>query len=289
MELNLSTLYWWLAYGVVFVGIGWLGYSAYEAVQVGYNRYRVGYDKKVNGELQRNFMPYSADRFFRNNMMITLVLALAGYLMMESFLFALLFGAAGYVLPRIFLKISAYKRSEKLELQLVDSLYVLSNSVSAGLTMPMACEVVTRQLVPPVSQEFGLLVNEHRLGVPFDKAMENMANRLKSNNFDLLVTSILVARQTGGNISEIFKTLAESIKEIMRLEAKVKALTAQGRMQAIVLGGLPFFLALILSKINPELMTPLFNTPQGTVILFIAIIFWLVGIYLIRKVINVDI
>ncbi len=278
-----------LSYILIAVGIGWAGYAMFEAVQLGYTRYRQSYDEKIGGELQKNFMPYSADRFFRNNMLAMVGLAAVGYLWTDSILFLLLFGAAGYYLPKLSLKMSAKKRAEKLELQLVDALYVMSNSVSAGLTLPMACEVVTKQLVPPVSQEFGLLVNEVRLGVPFDQALENMAARLKSNNFDLMTTSILVARQTGGNIAEIFKSLALSIKEIMRLEAKVKALTAQGRMQSIVLGGLPFFLAAILSKINPELMTPLFNTPQGTAILFVAAIFWLIGIYLIRKVINIDI
>ncbi|RLE19239.1 MAG: hypothetical protein DRJ14_01275 [Acidobacteria bacterium] len=278
-----------LSYILIAGGIGWAGYAMFEAVQLGYSRYRQSYDAKVNGELQKNFMPYSADRFFRNNMLAMVGLAAVGYLWTDSILFTLLFGAAGYYLPKLSLKMAARKRADKLELQLVDALYVLANSVSAGLTMPMACEVVTKQLVPPVSQEFGLLVNEIRLGVPFDQALENMASRLKSNNFDLMTTSILVARQTGGNISEIFKSLALSIKEIMRLEAKVKALTAQGRMQSIVLGGLPFFLAAILSKINPELMTPLFNTAQGTLILFLASIFWLIGIYLIRKVINIDI
>ncbi|NOY22117.1 MAG: hypothetical protein GXO70_01220 [Acidobacteria bacterium] len=284
-----DTILYGLSYVLIAAGIGWVGYAMYESIQLGYTRYRQSYDKKVNGELQKNFMPYSADRFFRNNMLATVGLAAVGYLWSESIFFTLIFGAAGYYLPKLSLKMSAHKRAEKLELQLVDALYVLSNSVAAGLTMPMACEVVTKQLVPPVSQEFGLLVNEIRLGVPFDKALENMASRLKSNNFDLLTTSVLVARQTGGNITEIFKSLALSIKEIMRLEAKVKAMTAQGRMQSIVLGGLPFFLAAILSKINPELMKPLFNTPQGTMILFVAALFWLVGIYLIRKVINIDI
>ncbi len=284
-----DTLLYTLSYILIAVGLGWLGYSVFESIQLGYTRYRQSYDKKVNGELQKNFMPYSADRFFRNNMMAMVGLAAVGYLWTESIFFTILFGGIGYYLPKLSLKMSAKKRAEKLELQLVDALYVLANSVSAGLTLPMACEVVTKQLVPPVSQEFGLLVNEVRLGVPFDQALENMANRLKSNNFDLMTTSILVARQTGGNIAEIFKSLALSIKEIMRLEAKVKALTAQGRMQAFVLGGLPFFLAAILSKIDPGLMKPLFNTPQGTMILFVASLFWLVGIYLIRKVINIDI
>ncbi len=284
-----DTLLYVLSYILIAVGLAWAGYAMFEAVQLGYSRYRKSYDKKVNGELQKNFMPYSTDRFFRNNMLAMVGLAAVGYLWTSSILFTLLFGAAGYYLPKLSLKMSAHKRAEKLELQLVDALYVLSNSVSAGLTMPMACEVVTKQLVPPVSQEFGLLVNEIRLGVPFDQALENMASRLKSNNFDLMTTSILVARQTGGNIAEIFKSLALSIKEIMRLEAKVKSLTAQGRMQAFVLGGLPFFLAAILSKISPDLMKPLFNTPQGTMILFVAALFWLVGIYLIRKVINIDI
>jgi len=287
--MDTDQLLYYLSYVLVAAGLGLLGYSMYEAVQLGYVKYRESYDKKVGNELQRNFKPLSPDRFFRNNILTMVALALLGYMMSESFFWAFVFGAGGYILPRLMLKYEAYKRAEKLELQLVDALYVLSNSVSAGLTMPMACEVVTKQLVPPVSQEFGLLVNEHRLGVPFDQAMENMARRLRSNNFDLLVTSVLVARQTGGNIAEIFKTLAESIKEIMRLEAKVKALTAQGRMQAFVLGGLPFFMAAVLSKISPDLMKPLFNTPQGTVILAVAFLFWIVGIYLIRKVISIDI
>lgn len=279
----------WLSNFLIFVGFGLLGYSIYEAILLGYKRYKEGYIKKVGSELNKNFIPYSPEKFYKNTILAAIGMAIVGYLLFDSVLFLLLFGAIGYFLPKMFLYYTARKRAEKLEVQLVDALYVLSNSVSAGLTLPQACEVVSKQLVPPVSQEFGLLVNEIRLGVPFDKALENMAARLRSNNFDLLVTAILISRQTGGNIAEIFKKLAESIKEIMRLEAKVKALTAQGRMQAVVLGGMPFALAFVLASISPDLMQPLFNTPQGTVILFVAAVFWLLGIYFLRKVINIDI
>lgn len=285
----MDTLVFWLSNLLIFLGFGLLGYSIYEAILLGYKRYREGYIKKVGSELNKNFMPYSPEQFYKNTILAAIGMAIVGYLLFESVLFMVLFGAIGYFLPKMFLYYTARKRAEKLEVQLVDALYVLSNSVSAGLTLPQACEVVSKQLVPPVSQEFGLLVNEIRLGVPFDKALENMAARLRSNNFDLLVTAILISRQTGGNIAEIFKKLAESIKEIMRLEAKVKALTAQGRMQAVVLGGMPFALAFVLASISPDLMQPLFNTPQGTVILFIAAVFWLLGIYFLRKVINIDI
>ncbi len=285
----MDTLVFWLSNLLIFVGFGLLGYSIYEAILLGYKRYKEGYIKKVGNELNKNFMPYSPEQFYKNTILAAIGMAIVGYLLFESVLFVILFGAIGYFLPKMFLYYTARKRAEKLEVQLVDALYVLSNSVSAGLTLPQACEVVSKQLVPPVSQEFGLLVNEIRLGVPFDKALENMAERLRSNNFDLLVTAILISRQTGGNIAEIFKKLAESIKEIMRLEAKVKALTAQGRMQAVVLGGMPFALAFVLASISPDLMQPLFNTPQGTVILFIAAVFWLLGIYFLRKVINIDI
>ena len=285
----MDTLVFWLSNLLIFLGFGLLGYSIYEAILLGYKRYKEGYIKKVGSELNKNFMPYSPEQFYKNTILAAIGMAIVGYLLFESVLFMVLFGAIGYFLPKMFLYYTARKRAEKLEVQLVDALYVLSNSVSAGLTLPQACEVVSKQLVPPVSQEFGLLVNEIRLGVPFDKALENMAARLRSNNFDLLVTAILISRQTGGNIAEIFKKLAESIKEIMRLEAKVKALTAQGRMQAVVLGGMPFALAFVLASISPDLMQPLFNTPQGTVILFIAAVFWLLGIYFLRKVINIDI
>ncbi len=284
-----ETIIFWLSNLFIFIGLALFAYSIYEAVLLGYKRYKEGYLEKVKGELNRNFIPYSPEKFYKNTILSAIGMAVVGYLLFDSILFLILFGAIGYFLPRVFLMYTARKRAEKLEVQLVDALYVLANSVSAGLTLPQACEVVSKQLVPPVSQEFGLLVNEIRLGLPFDQALEQMAQRLKSNNFDLLVTAILISRQTGGNIAEIFKKLAESIKEIMRLEAKVKALTAQGRMQAVVLGGMPFALALILASISPDLMKPMFNTPQGTVILFIAAIFWLIGIYFLRKVINIDI
>ena len=284
-----DTIIFWLSNILIFSGFALLGYSVYEAILLGYKRYKEGYIKKIGNELNKNFIPYSPEKFYKNTILSAIGMAIVGYLLFNSVLFLLLFGAMGYFLPKMFLFLTARKRAEKLEVQLVDALYVLSNSVSAGLTLPQACEVVSKQLVPPVSQEFGLLVNELRLGVPFDDALENMATRLRSNNFDLLVTAILISRQTGGNIAEIFKKLAESIKEIMRLEAKVKALTAQGRMQAVVLGGMPFALAFVLASISPDLMQPLFNTPQGTVILFIAAVFWLIGIYFLRKVINIDI
>ncbi len=285
----METILYWLSILLVFGGFALLGYSIYEAVMLGYKRYKESYISKVGEELNKNFIPYSPEQFYKNTLLSTLGMAVVGYLLFDSVMFAVLFGFLGYYLPKAFLFFTARKRAEKLEIQLVDALYVLSNSVSAGLTLPQACEVVSKQLVPPVSQEFALLVNEHRLGVPFDIALENMANRLKSNNFDLIVTAILISRQTGGNIAEIFKKLAESIKEIMRLESKVKALTAQGRMQAVVLGGMPFALAFVLASISPDLMQPLFNTPQGTVILFVAAVFWLLGIYFLRKVINIDI
>ncbi len=284
-----ETLVFWVSNIFIFLGIAFFAYSIYEAVLLGYKRYKQGYIEKVGTELNRNFIPYSPERFYRNTILSAIGMTLVGYLTFDSVLFAILFCVIGYFLPKVFLWFTARKRAEKLEVQLIDALYVLSNSVSAGLTLPQACEVVSKQLVPPVSQEFGLLVNELRLGVPFDQALENMAERLRSNNFDLLVTAILISRQTGGNIAEIFKKLAESIKEIMRLEAKIKALTAQGRMQAVVLGGMPFALALVLASISPDLMQPLFNTPQGTVILFFAAVLWLIGIYFLRKVINIDI
>jgi tight adherence protein B len=272
-----------------FIGAGLLGYASFEAVNLGYKKYKESYERKVSGELQKNFLAYSPEDFYKLNIVSTLGLGVIGYVVFNSFVMACFFAALGYFIPKLFLMATAKKRAEKLELQLIDALHVLANSVSAGLTLTQACEVVVKQLTPPVSQEFGLLVNENRLGVPLDQAMENMAKRIKSNNFDLLVTSIVIARQTGGNIAEIFKQLAESIKEIMRLEGKVKALTAQGKMQGFVLGGLPFGITAIMYGISPEMISPLFTTVQGSFILILAFIFWAIGIYLVRKVINVDI
>ena len=180
-------------------------------------------------------------------------------------------------------------RRMAMEEMLPDALVSMGNSLRAGLTLPQSISILVENTDAPINEEFGLLLKEHKLGLTLDEAMNNMSERVQSKNLDLVVTSIQVARGTGGNLPEVFEDTAHAIREITRLEAKISSMTAQGKMQAVVLGGLPVFIAGAIYQVDPASISLLWEDPYGWIILFFIAIFMIVGIFMIRKIVTVDV
>src|SRR6266542_4230602 len=157
------------------------------------------------------------------------------------FPYTTLFRSAFYA-PRMVFMIARDKRRALFEMQLIDGLTLLANSLRAGMTLPQSMELLVREMRPPITQEFGRVLQENRLGTDFDQAMLNMSRRLQSRDLDMLVNAIAITRKSGGNMGEIFQKIAEIIRERARIEGKVKALSATGNMQAFVMSALPFAL-----------------------------------------------
>ena len=181
------------------------------------------------------------------------------------------------------------KRREAFNQQLPQALATMSNALRAGFSISQAFDSVVEQGEKPMSEEFEILQQQLKIGMSFEDALESMSQRVGSDDLTLVTTAILIARKTGGNVTEIFDKISETIRGRMRIERKVKTLTAQGRLQGIVVSAMPLFLGLIMTLIKPGLMIPFLTSLTGilAVLVMCALIF--VGWLMIRKIIKIDV
>lgn len=181
------------------------------------------------------------------------------------------------------------KRSMTFNLQMVDALTLMSNGLRSGLNLIQAVGLVVEEMPNPIKQEFTLLLAQNRVGVPIDEAFVNLARRLELEDLDMFATAILILRETGGNLPETFDTIAYTIRERVKLTAKVKALTAQGIFQAIVITIVPLALLAVQYYGNPEQTALLFTTPLGYVLL--STMFFLQGLggYVIKRIVAIKV
>ena len=198
-------------------------------------------------------------------------------------------GAVGLLVPRILLSYYMKKRKNTFEAQFVQGLEFLSSSVRAGLSLVQALESLVENTMPPLSQEFDLLLREYRIGIPLNEAMQNLSRRVSSDELNLMVYSVIITRELGGDISEIFEHLADVIRERHRVMERIETLTAQGRLQAMVCGAIPFLLYGLLFMWQPEFIKPLFETKVGQVAIYAVCLFQVIVILLVRRLIAIKI
>ncbi|MCP4867512.1 MAG: hypothetical protein GY898_02190 [Proteobacteria bacterium] len=274
-----------LAIAAIVFLISW--FNGPEAIKA-WKRFERWYLERVHLALDAIYSRTSPKRFFYTHM---LVLGLVVFLVSSAIgiINGLLFAILGYMLPWTSLKRARRQRRETIEEQIPDALISMSNSLRAGLTLPQSMGILVDNTAPPISEEFGLLLKEHRLGLTLDEAMTNMSERVMSKNLDLVITSIQVARIAGGNLPQVFEDTATAIREISRLEAKIQTMTAQGKLQALVLGGLPPLMGFLIYKVDPKMIAPLWEDPIGWIVLFFIAVMEIVGVFMIRKILTVDV
>ena len=201
----------------------------------------------------------------------------------------LIMSTAGFAAPMIYVKWYRAKRLRTFNAQLVDALQAMANAFKAGLTFPQAIEYISKEAQNPLGQEFKIFVKELKLGVPIEDGLINMAGRMKSDDLELVVTSTNIARQLGGNMAEMFETISATIRERFRLEGKIDAMVSQGKMQGWVVAMMPLLLGMVLNIMRPDLMEPMLNHPFGVVMVVLIMISEAMGVFIIRKIINIDI
>ncbi len=198
-------------------------------------------------------------------------------------------GMAGWFLPPLVIRFLVQRRLELFDHQLVDALTLMSNGLRSNLTLWQGIEMVSKEMPKPINQEFGLVLNEQAMGTRLEEALERMAARLPSEDLTLMVNAIQVLLESGGNLPEIFKTILFTITERKRVQGKIKALTAEGVMQGMVLAALPFVLGAVIYMINPEHMALMFTTVLGWVMIGFILALLAVGGLLMRSIIKIDI
>lgn len=195
----------------------------------------------------------------------------------------------GFKAPRWIVDFLVEKRIKAYSMQMVDALQLLANGIRAGLSVPQSIGMIVEEMPAPISQEFNVLLQQNRIGMPLEECFENLAKRVPLEDNDMFVSSINILRETGGNLAETFDTIVDVIRERVRLQQKVDTFTAQGMFQGMTIGAMPFLLGFVYYLQDPNSMTPLFTTPLGLAMLFVAISLDFTGIYVIMKIVKIKI
>ncbi|GMU01932.1 type II secretion system F family protein [Corallococcus caeni] len=253
-----------------------------------YEQYQERYVAKSMNDLSDMFLFIDARQMLILNIACMCLLGILSYIIFNPIL-AVLATIFGFFLPMLLVKHYRKRRIKKFNVQLVDALQAMANAFKAGLTFPQAIEHVAREAMPPLSQEFGLFVKEVKLGVPLEEALVNMGKRVGSDDLELVVVSTNIARQLGGNMAEMFETISTVIRERFRLEGKIDALTSQGKLQGWIVAAMPAVLGMVLNYMRPDLMEPMMNHIFGYILVTLIAIMEIMGILIIRRIVNIDI
>jgi tight adherence protein B len=202
---------------------------------------------------------------------------------------AMLAAFGAFQMPRQFLLILKDRRRNRFNIQLVDALSQMSNSLRAGFSLSQAFEGVADTGENPIAQEFQLFLQHQRVGIPFAEAMADMERRVASDDLALVAATIDIARKTGGNLTEVFDKISLTIRERLRIESRVRTLTAQGRLQGIIVGSLPVILGTVLTIIKPSLMMPFLTSTSGMIACAIIVLLLIAGGWMIKKIITIDV
>ena len=196
---------------------------------------------------------------------------------------------AGLAIPTLFVKSRIRKRLKTINLQLGDTIAIMSNALKAGHSFFQAVDSVSRETTGPISEEFNKLQKEINFGVNTETALENMVNRVGSDDLELMVTAVLIQRQIGGNLSEILDNISSTIRQRVKMKGEIRALTAQGRLSGYVIAGLPVLLGGLMAVISPDQIKLLFSEPIGIAMLGAALLSESIGIFVVSKIVNVEV
>ena len=201
----------------------------------------------------------------------------------------LLAGAFVFSLPGKYVLFLRNRRRIKFNEQLVDALGTMSNALRAGFSMNQAFESVVSTGEKPIAQEFSVFLQQMRVGMSFDEALASLDSRVGSDDLTLVCTSIDIARRTGGNLTDIFDRISETIRGRMRIERRIRALTAQGRLQGIIVSCMPLVLGVAMTILKPSTMKPFLMSFKGAVCVGITLALVLLGWLIIRKIIKIEV
>ncbi len=207
-----------------------------------------------------------------------------GFLGVLVFLIILFLGGVVSIrMPMAVLDALKKSRGKKVNAQLMDSLILLSNSLRSGMDIVQGFELVSKDMLPPIADEFGLVVKNYQLGTPFEKALDGLTERVESRMLSYIVKAIIIQRQVGGNLTVIFSRLVENIREESKLEEKLQAMTAQQKIQSIVVSVMPFVMMLVMFIFNPSQMISFYTSPVGICVFVFCIVWISIGMQVLKK------
>ena len=251
------------------------------------------YQRRFTGDVGRRLndllLFVDAQRLFRWNLLLAVLVMAAIRLLTGSWLLMAI-GVVGLaMLPNLVLVRLARERRLRFAEQLPDALMLVGAAIRAGASLPLALRQMSQEMAAPCGQEFELMLREQRLGVTLDDALGSLERRMGGDDLRLFTAAIRIAGDSGGNLAETLERLADSIRRKLTVEGKIRALTAQGRLQGWIMTLLPPVVAAVLFVIEPHAMEPLLATWQGWVVCGVIAVLEVAGLLFIRRIMEIDI
>lgn len=195
----------------------------------------------------------------------------------------------GWRIPVLIVSLMHESRNQRFVDQMVDGLTIMANGIKSGLSVPQSMERVVENLGNPISQEFGLVLSQLRLGRSIEESLIALGERIPKADVQMFVTSINILKETGGNLGETFQTIVLTIRERQKIEKKIQAMTAQGIMQGIIISVVPFAIMIVLLIVDPKYVMPMFTTTLGLLMTFVMFVTIIIGGVTIRKIVKINV
>jgi tight adherence protein B len=245
---------------------------------------------KIQRRLARADLKITVGEFLIINVATVLMGALLGAFVFGTTVHAIVCTAAGLILPHWYVRMKQASRLKKFNNQLADTIAMLANSLRSGYSMLQSMDLVSREMPPPICDEFQRVTREVGLGLTPEEALSNLVRRINSTDLDLMVTAINVQREVGGNLSEVLDVIAHTIRERVKLQGEIKTLTAQQTMAGYIITALPFILFLFLYTIDPKYMSVFWTwIPCGLIMAGVSLIMMSIGFYAMRKIVAIEV
>lgn len=242
--------------------------------------------------LDRFILQAGLDWTVSSFLLISCVLGVLGFfavtvMVHQSLLVALVVGGCLAVLPLLYLQRQRSRRLTRMEKQLPEALDLVTRALRAGHSFASGVQMIGDEMAEPIAGEFRMVADEVNFGVSLQQALTNLSERVPLTDLRYFVVSVLIQRDSGGNLTEVLGNLSRLIRDRLKLLARVRVLSSEGRLSAWILGLMPFALAALMNVFNPEFMAPLWTDPIGQSVLKYMLVVMLVGVVLLRKIVKI--
>jgi tight adherence protein B len=250
---------------------------------------RKDYGARLSVELARAGLPLRVGEYLLIRCVLALALVFEVRNQLGSLPVGLVAGLLGYFLPPLYVRFRQGKRLRQFDDQLVDALVMMANALKSGYSFLQAMEAISREMPEPIGVEFEQALREIRVGGAVEDALGGIHRRIKSADFELVVTAMVIQRQVGGNLTEILANIAYTIRERHRILREIRVLTAQERLSGYVIAGLPAALIVLLAFLSPDYIHNMWNDFSGKLLLGGGFVMQMLGLLVIRKIVDIEV
>jgi tight adherence protein B len=279
----------WPVAGAVFLMVAMIGFLLARNSAAFMQSYRDTFTEQARFNLSDLFLFIDPTKLFYVNVGAVILIPLLAWAVSGNPVVAIAFFILILILPRKIYTWLRERRVLKIQSQLPDGLMMIASSMRAGLGFGPAMESLSKDLDPPLADEFSLILREQRMGVKPDEALEHFNKRVPITDVTLFVSAVNISRDIGGNLAESMASLSETLRRRLIMEDKVRALTAQGRLQGIVMALLPAGIVAFLSFAYPETMNAMYHTWIGWGVMALAGIMEFLGYRMCLKIMSIDV